>query len=91
MENKTPAQLGWKQQNAHFVKTYDFKDFRQALAFINAVGDFSESQSHHPKITNCYNQVVLELWTHDEDSLTQKDRDWIVAFEEKYDGFKGYP
>lgn len=84
MNRKKKAFLGgWRLKEGRLSKTFVFDDFNAALAFINWVGDFSETIQHHPKIINTYNQVVLEIWTQDTNSLTSKDEEWIDAFEKK--------
>ncbi|MFL2590675.1 MAG: 4a-hydroxytetrahydrobiopterin dehydratase [Flavobacteriaceae bacterium] len=63
----------WKEINGKLVKEFKFKDFKEALLFINKVGDHAESINHHPKIINVYNSVIIELWTHDKDAITDLD------------------
>jgi len=63
----------WKEISGKLVKEFKFKDFKEALIFINKVGDQAESINHHPKIINVYNSVIVELWTHDKDAITDLD------------------
>lgn len=83
METEAVLALGWQHTPKGFVKRFDFLDFKEALSFINRVGDFSEAHQHHPEIINNYNLVTLRLWTHDRDSLTEKDVHWVLAFEKQ--------
>ena len=83
METEAVLALGWQHTPKGFVKRFDFLDFKEALSFINRVGDFSEAHQHHPEIINNYNLVRLRLWTHDTDSLTEKDVHWVLAFEKQ--------
>jgi|TARA_B100000902_G_C27099535_1_gene808096 4a-hydroxytetrahydrobiopterin dehydratase len=66
-------QKNWEQLLGKLVKTFQFKDFEEALKFINSVGQIAESMNHHPKIINLYNTVTLELWTHDQNAITDLD------------------
>lgn len=66
---------GWQIEHGELVKTFAFKDFRQALAFVNRVGEAAESVGHHPDIDIRYNRVRLALVTHDAGGLTAKDFD----------------
>ncbi len=66
---------GWKIEAGELVKTFQFKDFRAALHFVNKVGDLAEKAGHHPDIDIRYNRVRLALTTHDAGGLTQKDFD----------------
>lgn len=65
---------GWKVVNDHHLeKVYPFKNFREALAFTNRVGELAESQGHHPDIHLAWGRVRLTVWTHKIDGLTESD------------------
>lgn len=65
---------GWKVVKEHHLeKEYKFKDFRDALAFTNRVGDLAEHQGHHPDIYLAWGKVKLTVWTHKLDGLTESD------------------
>jgi len=65
---------GWKVVgNHHLEKQYDFPDFRMALDFTNRVGEVAEGQGHHPDIYLAWGKVVLTIWTHKIDGLTESD------------------
>jgi 4a-hydroxytetrahydrobiopterin dehydratase len=66
---------GWKIEAGELVKTFQFRDFRAALHFVNEVGELAEQAGHHPDIDIRYNRVRLALTTHDAGGLTQKDFD----------------
>tara|TARA_Y100000739_G_C20571850_1_gene448184 strand:+ start:1183 stop:1428 length:246 start_codon:yes stop_codon:yes gene_type:complete len=64
----------WTEEDGKLVNRYEFKDFKQAISFINEIAKICNSVNHHPEIYNCYNQVKLYLYTHDsQDNITQKD------------------
>ena len=63
----------WKTINNRLIKEFTFKDFNESLAFINKVGEESEKLNHHPKIVNVYNKVIIELWTHSNNSISELD------------------
>jgi 4a-hydroxytetrahydrobiopterin dehydratase len=65
----------------HLEREYKFKDFRQALAFTNKVGELAEQENHHPDIYLAWGKVKLTLWTHKIDALTESD----FAFAAKVD------
>ena len=67
--------LSWKISENRLRKSFKFKDFNQALSFINQVGEIAEKLNHHPKITNVYNLVDLELWTHTKNNVTKLDHE----------------
>jgi 4a-hydroxytetrahydrobiopterin dehydratase len=57
----------------HLAKAYAFEDFKDALAFTNAVGAIAEREGHHPDIHLAWGRVGLEIWTHKIDGLTESD------------------
>lgn len=66
----------WQEKDQKLYKKFTFKDFQEALDFINAVGALAEGANHHPEIHNVWNTVELWLVTHDKgDKITEKDRD----------------
>jgi 4a-hydroxytetrahydrobiopterin dehydratase len=56
---------------------HEFRDFAEALAFVNRVGELAERENHHPDIELHWNRVTLRWWTHVEDAVT--DRDYELA------------
>ena len=62
----------------HLAKEYRFKNFVQALAFTNRVGEMAEAQGHHPDIQLAWGRVRLEIWTHKIDGLTESDFVWAA-------------
>ena len=75
----------WQNTNNKLVRDFEFKDFVEALEFINRVGSIAERLEHHPTISNTYNHVKLELTTHDKsDEVTDKDHRLADAIDELY-------
>lgn len=65
---------GWEVVDGHHLqKEYGFKDFADALAFTNRVGQLAEAQGHHPDIHLAWGKVRLVIWTHKIDGLTESD------------------
>ncbi len=64
---------GWELKEDQITKLYKFKDFAQALAFVNRVGGLAETADHHPDIDIRYSKVILTLSTHSAGGLTEKD------------------
>lgn len=65
---------GWRVVNDHHLeKTYEFKDFREALDFTNKLGELAEEQAHHPDIHLSWGEVGVEIFTHKIDGLTESD------------------
>ena len=65
---------GWQIIDEHHLKKeYSFKDFKEALEFTIKVGRLAEEQGHHPDIYLAWGKVVLTVWTHKIDGLTESD------------------
>jgi len=57
----------------HIERSFKFKNFVQALAFVNEVGHLAEEEGHHPDIFLTWGLVKLSLFTHKIDGLTESD------------------
>ena len=64
----------WEVVDEHQLeKTYTFKNFVDALAFTNKVGELAEAAQHHPDIYLTWGKVKITLWTHKIDGLSEND------------------
>jgi len=62
------------EEYPQIVREFEFKDFKQALGFVNKVGELAESEGHHPNIyLHNWNQVKIELYTHTIKGLHEND------------------
>jgi 4a-hydroxytetrahydrobiopterin dehydratase len=66
---------GWSESEGALERTFTFENFREALAFVNQVGELAEAESHHPDIAIHYNRVTLRWWTHSAGGITERDRE----------------
>ena len=57
----------------HLSRTFKFRDFSTALAFVNQVGGLADEQGHHPDIFLTWGRVRIDIWTHKVDGLTESD------------------
>ena len=74
---------GWDLiDDHHLIKTYSFKNFRQALEFTNRVGEMSEEEGHHPEIYLTWGEVKLKIYTHAIDALSENDFIWAAKADE---------
>ena len=62
-------------------RSYRFKDFSEAFAFLTRVAMHAEKQDHHPEFTNVWNRVDFRLTTHDAGGVTEKDVALATAIE----------
>ena len=66
--------MNWEEKNDKLISSFQFKDFKEAFAFMTKVADAAEEMNHHPWWSNVYNKVSFELCTHDDgDIVTEKD------------------
>lgn len=59
--------------DGHLSRQYEFKNFVDALAFANRVGEIAEEQAHHPDLHVAWGKCRVEIWTHKIDGLTESD------------------
>lgn len=73
--------VGWliEEKNGHLLisKSFKFRDFKEALEFVNKVADIAEAEGHHPNIYVVYNKVRLDIYTHVIKGLHEND--FIIA------------
>ena len=67
----------WILKDGHLYKKFKFKDFVEAVKFINSVAEIAEQEGHHPDFSVHYNKVDVELWTHAINGLSEND--FIIA------------
>lgn len=72
----------WELTSDNISKTYILKDFKEAIKFINLVGDAAEEMDHHPDILLFgWNKVRITITTHSAKGLTQLDFDISTKIE----------
>jgi len=54
-------------------REFKFKNFEQAMAFSNRVGDLAETANHHPAILTEWGRVTVTWWTHKIGGLHKND------------------
>jgi 4a-hydroxytetrahydrobiopterin dehydratase len=85
IEKKLVSLFGWMQEANQIAKQYQFKDFVEALNFVNKVGSEAEKMDHHPDIfIHSWNKVKIIISTHSEGGITKKD----FQLAEKIEGLK---
>lgn len=65
------------------ARSFAFKDFSAAFAFMTRVALLAEKMDHHPEWSNVYNKVEVTLSTHDAGGVTEKD----IAMAKAMDGY----
>jgi 4a-hydroxytetrahydrobiopterin dehydratase len=77
---------GWTYDSSGSIaRSFTFKTFSDAFAFMTRVALAAEKAGHHPDWSNSYNKVEITLSTHDAGGLTEKD----IALAKAIDGMAG--
>ncbi|MDA0739020.1 MAG: 4a-hydroxytetrahydrobiopterin dehydratase [Nitrospirae bacterium] len=67
-------ETGWAfNAQGHLEREYSFKNFAEALDFVNKVGAIAEAQGHHPDLFLAWGKCRVEIWTHKIQGLTESD------------------
>lgn len=75
--------MTWKKANNRLKKTFSFADYTDTMEFVNHVAELADQANHHPTMTFTYNEVVVELTTHDAgNKITEKDRELAEAIDD---------
>ena len=64
---------GWEYRDGMIRKTYDFKDYYQTMAFVNASAWISHREDHHPDISVGYNRCEVAYMTHAISGISEND------------------
>lgn len=65
---------GWELVDGHHLKKgFRFSNFREALDFVNRVGNLAEEQGHHPDLAFGWGWAEIKVFTHSIDGLTEND------------------
>ncbi|MEA5462775.1 4a-hydroxytetrahydrobiopterin dehydratase [Leptothoe sp. PORK10 BA2] len=75
IQSKLAALPDWMLEGKTIQTTLSFKNFIEAVEFINRVVQPAEATGHHPDLAISYNKVTISLTTHDAGGLTRKDFD----------------
>jgi 4a-hydroxytetrahydrobiopterin dehydratase len=78
-EQRIKTLHGWTLEGDEITKQYTFKDFLEAIAFVNRLAPKAQAADHHPDILINYKRVTLTYSTHSEGGLTVKDFEGAVA------------
>lgn len=82
------ARLGndWRVvEEHHLEKEFRFKNFRQALDFVNRVGGLAEAVNHHPDLTLSWGKAGVTLWTHKIGGLSETDFVFAAKTDQLYE------
>lgn len=64
---------GWNEVRGALQRGFRFKDFREAMEFVNRLADAAEEANHHPDIAISWNAVTVRWSTHTKHAITERD------------------
>lgn len=64
---------GWRLDGKWISKEYKFRNFLEAIEFVNKIAQVAEEEGHHPDIHISYSRVRLDIWTHSINGLSEND------------------
>jgi 4a-hydroxytetrahydrobiopterin dehydratase len=74
LDNKLADLQGWNYKDRQIGKLYELSNFKEALNFVNKIGEAAEEMNHHPDIfIHSWNKVKITISTHSEGGVTEKD------------------
>ncbi len=65
--------VNWKLERGKLHKSFKFKNFIDAFAFMTRVAMIAERLNHHPEWSNVYNRVHIDLNTHEVGGISERD------------------
>jgi 4a-hydroxytetrahydrobiopterin dehydratase len=81
IESWITAHSKWHVEDSHLVRVIDTTDYPSGARLIQAQVPLAEGLDHHPIVTLGYRKVRFELWTHDQNGLTQLDLDYAEGLD----------
>jgi 4a-hydroxytetrahydrobiopterin dehydratase len=75
---------GWTRVGDAIERTFERRDWLDAIAFLNAVAPEAERRNHHPDVCiTGYRDVTFRLTTHSKGGITQRDVDLATWIEQQ--------
>ncbi len=75
----------WQVLEGKLHKTFSFRSFKAAMAFMQAVAGIADEMDHHPEWCNSYNRVSVDLITHSTGGISRLDFDLAHHMNEEHD------
>jgi 4a-hydroxytetrahydrobiopterin dehydratase len=81
------AEPQWTLSGGALTREWVFKNFAEAMVFVNRVASLAEAAEHHPDIGIRYNKVRLSLISHDLGGITERDAAFVTHLERESNVF----
>ncbi len=83
IEEKLEEMQIWSLSVGRLTTRVEFDNYRDAVFFANSVFSIAEEEFHHPEVKVEYGAVEIDLWSHEEDGVTEKDIEMAKRIENK--------
>jgi 4a-hydroxytetrahydrobiopterin dehydratase len=75
---------GWSRDGEAIVRTYEFDEYLDGVDFANDVAELADEEVHHPEITIRFDEVEVQLTSHEEGGVTEQDVEMAEQFDDQY-------
>lgn len=89
IEHRLAELPGWSFAQGRILRIFTARSFPHAIALAAMAGTFAEVADHHPDITIRYTKVTMELSTHSEGGVTEKDFALAQKMNDAFEGLLG--
>jgi 4a-hydroxytetrahydrobiopterin dehydratase len=72
---------GWTLEDDEIVRVYEFGEYLRGVNFAQLVGEIAEAQNHHPTMVLRYNELEIQLSTHEAGGVTDRDLEMAQLIE----------
>jgi 4a-hydroxytetrahydrobiopterin dehydratase len=80
----------WKViEGRKISREYRFKSYMDGARWVPLIGEIADSEDHHPDVHLLYRKVLIELWTHTVNGLSENDYIVAAKFDQAYDAWSG--
>lgn len=73
LKEKLDEMSMWGLENGKLASRVEFESYSECVEFANEVFKVAEEENHHPEIMVEYGAVEIDLWSHEENTITEKD------------------
>lgn len=80
IEERAPEE--WTHEGEEIVRTYEFEEYLDGVAFASEVAELADEEVHHPEIRIRYDEVEVRLTSHEEGGITEQDVEMAHQFDD---------
>lgn len=84
IEDLLISQPQWRIEDGKLIREWTFKDFDEAMVFVNQIAELAKSAGHHPDIDIRYNKVRLGLVSHDAGGISDRDAKMAATLSSRF-------